>query len=60
MIYTNATIKKWGNSQGIIMPKFLLDQFGFYENEKLEIIASDEGILLKKLKSQDIYLLQKD
>ncbi len=42
------------------MPKFLLDQFGFYENEKLEIIASDEGILLKKLKSQDIYLLQKD
>jgi antitoxin MazE len=35
-----------GNSFGVRLPKTLVNQYNL-ENSKLEIIASDEGILLK-------------
>ena len=45
----NATIQKWGNSQGIRIPKIILDQLGFSENDKVEILAVDDSIVLKKV-----------
>jgi antitoxin MazE len=45
----NATIQKWGNSQGIRLPKIILDQLGFYENDKVEITTNENSIILKKV-----------
>jgi len=52
-------IQKWGNSQGIRLPKFMLDQLSFAENEEVEITAERDGILIRKVnKSKDHKSLQ--
>jgi len=43
-----TTIQKWGNSQGIRLPKFVLEQLGFSENEEVELIVREEDVLIKK------------
>ncbi len=49
MVYTNrvigcfcmtTNIQKWGNSQGIRLPKHLLEAIKWHENEEVEIIWS--------------------
>lgn len=44
-----ATIQKWGNSQGIRIPKSFLETFGLCENDKVELIEKEEGIVIKKV-----------
>jgi len=46
-MYTN--IQKWGNSQGIRIPKTLLDIAGLEENEEVELVAFNEQIIVKKV-----------
>ena len=48
----NSTIQKWGNSQGIRIPKIILEQSGIAENDKVEIIVKDNSIILKKANKQ--------
>ena len=43
-----ATIQKWGNSQGLRIPKALLDALGLRENDRVELIQADGGIHIKK------------
>ncbi len=43
-----TTIKKWGNSQGIRIPKSLLDKVQWSENEKLELNICKNKIILEK------------
>ena len=43
-----ATIQKWGNSQGLRIPKVLLDALGLRENDRVELTQSDDGIQIKK------------
>ena len=43
-----ATIQRWGNSQGLRIPKALLDALGLRENDRVELIQSDDGIQIKK------------
>ena len=43
-----TTIQKWGNSQGIRIPKPILEKVEFSENEEVEVIARGEGIFIKK------------
>jgi len=45
-----ATLRKMGNSQGVIIPKALIAQFGF-EGE-IEIKVTPDGIMLAKPKVQ--------
>ena len=33
-----ATVQKWGNSQGIRIPKTLLDTLGIFENDRVELV----------------------
>ena len=33
-----ATIQKWGNSQGLRIPKAILDAVGLRENDRVELI----------------------
>lgn len=43
-----ATIQKWGNSRGIRIPKRILDNLNFKENEIVEIKESNGSILIQK------------
>ena len=43
-----ATIQKWGNSQGVRIPKFILDAVQLSANETVEIDVADGKIVIKK------------
>ena len=44
-----ATIQKWGNSQGLRIPKALLDALGIRENDRVELIPLQDGLRIKKI-----------
>ena len=43
-------VQKWGNSQGIRLPKKILKDLGININDKIEISLNGEEIILKKVK----------
>lgn len=43
-------VQKWGNSQGIRLPKKILKDLGIDINDKIEISLNGEEIILKKIK----------
>jgi antitoxin MazE len=45
-----TTIVKWGNSQGIRIPKTFLKDLHVSENDPVDITVSGETILIKKIK----------
>ena len=47
--YMNAIIQKWGNSQGIRIPKSILETALFKPNDTVDIIAEDNKIIIKKV-----------
>lgn len=47
-----ATIQKWGNSQGIRIPKAFLEAVGMGENDLVEINRDDDNIVITKIKEK--------
>ena len=47
-----ATIQKWGNSQGIRIPKAFLEALGMMENDLVELSRVDDNIVIKKVKKE--------
>jgi len=47
-----TTIVKWGNSQGIRLPKFLLDSVNLADNDTVEVVAEDNTIIIKKVENK--------
>jgi antitoxin MazE len=43
-----TTVAKWGNSQGIRLPKVFLRSINIAENDRLDILLQDNAIVLKK------------
>jgi antitoxin MazE len=43
-----TNIVKWGNSQGIRLPKHLLDSVNLSDNDIVEIIAENDSSIIKK------------
>ena len=43
-----TTIQKWGNSQGVRIPKILLDTVNWAENEKIVILVEDDKLIIEK------------
>lgn len=43
-----ATIQKWGNSQGIRIPKTILETLGIRENDRVELVPSGDTLTIKK------------
>ena len=43
-----TNIQKWGNSQGIRLPKLLLETLNWQENEEIEITTQNNAIIIKK------------
>lgn len=44
----NTSIQKWGNSQGIRIPKYILDSVDWKDDEQLNIITADGKIIIEK------------
>lgn len=49
----HATIQKWGNSQGIRIPKAFLEALGMVENDLVELTRVDDNIVIKKVHKED-------
>lgn len=47
-----ATIQKWGNSQGIRIPKSFLEALGIMENDIVELNRVDDNIAITKVKEK--------
>lgn len=47
-----ATIQKWGNSQGIRIPKAFLEALGMMENDLVELNRIDDNIVITKVKEK--------
>ena len=47
-----TTIQKWGNSQGVRIPKIVLDTVKWSENEEIVIIVKNDKIIMEKAKEQ--------
>lgn len=47
-----TTIVKWGNSQGVRLPKMLLESVNLSDNDSVEIMAEGNKIIIKKVESQ--------
>lgn len=47
-----ATIVKWGNSQGIRLPKVLLENVNMVENDIVEVLSENDTIIIKKSKKE--------
>lgn len=43
MATATATFSKWGNSQGVIIPKSICEPLGLAVGDKLELSISEEG-----------------
>ena len=43
-----TAIKKWGNSQGIIIPKYLLNSLKWQTDEKITLRIEDKKILIEQ------------
>lgn len=50
LIYITTSIQKWGNSQGVRIPKVLLDTVKWAENEQITIIADNGKLIIEKAK----------
>jgi len=44
-----AIIQKWGNSQGIRLPKIILENVNMSEGDNVEIITQSETIIIKRV-----------
>ena len=43
-----TTIVKWGNSQGIRLPKYLLDSVNLSDNDTVDVTAEGDIIVIRK------------
>ena len=48
----NTTIQKWGNSQGIRIPKTILDTVNWKEDEQIIIIVDNGKLIMQKAKGK--------
>ena len=47
-----AKIQKWGNSQGIRIPKAFLEVMGMMENDIVELSRVEDNIVITKVKKE--------
>lgn len=47
-----TTIQKWGNSQGVRIPKIILDTVNWAEDEQIMIIVDNGKIVMEKAKAK--------
>ncbi|MES0035888.1 AbrB/MazE/SpoVT family DNA-binding domain-containing protein [Mesorhizobium sp. M0046] len=45
----NTTIRKIGNSEGVILPRELLDRLNLKAGDQLQIVETGDGLALKRV-----------
>lgn len=50
-----TTIVKWGNSQGIRLPKVLLDSVNLTDSDTVDVIVENGSIIIKKAETKKPY-----
>jgi antitoxin MazE len=50
--FMQTTIQKWGNSQGIRIPKAFLEALEMMENDLVELSRVDDNIVIRKVKEK--------
>ena len=50
-----TSIQKWGNSQGIRIPKYLLDAVKLATNDEIDIRAESDMLIIKKAVPTDAH-----
>jgi len=53
MILVTTTIKKWGNSSAIRIPRFILEQANLKEESDVEIMVKDGGIAIRAIRKRE-------
>lgn len=48
LVRMTTTIQKWGNSQGIRIPKFILESLNWTGSERLVVSAEDDKIVIER------------
>jgi len=43
---------KWGNSQGILLPKCILDSVDIKDTDTVEVVTENNNIIIKKLENK--------
>lgn len=51
-----TTIIKWGNSQGIRLPKVLLESVNLASNDLVDVIVKDGNIIIKKSEKKRVHI----
>lgn len=51
-----TTIVKWGNSQGIRLPKRLLESVNLANDDMVDVIAENGNIIIKKLENKKTHI----
>jgi antitoxin MazE len=46
-VFMITRFQKWGNSQGIRIPKHILNQASFSEEDEVEIVVEDKSIVIR-------------
>lgn len=54
-ITMQTTIVKWGNSQGIRLPKLLLESVDLSDSDTVEVIAENNSLIIKKSENKKEY-----
>ena len=49
-----TTIRRWGNSQGLCIPRNLLRQLGWELQDDVELVVSGDKIIIRKTKPQNV------
>ena len=47
-----TAIVKWGNSQGIRLPKYLLDSANLADNDTVEVVAENDSLVIRKTETR--------
>jgi len=55
-----STIVKWGNSQGIRLPKHLLESVNLAENDTVEITTDGDILIIRKSKPKKRHMTLKE
>lgn len=58
-ISLTTKIKKWGNGNGILLPKALLGLLSLKENDSLTLAVEDEKIILTPTKNKRLTLAER-
>lgn len=56
---SQTAIKKWGNSQGVRLPKEVMNIIGWKENDNVEISVDNGKIIIEKIKPKYLNLKER-